>query len=64
MQVRTPDYFRERAQDALTMARRAKDSDQKQAFEKIAAGYLALAENAERHVVRPHAPGSEESSSG
>jgi len=30
------------------MARRAMDQDQKQAFEKIAASYLAMAENAER----------------
>lgn len=46
--MQTPQHFRLRAQEALVMARRAMDPDQKQAFEKIAASYLAMAENAER----------------
>jgi hypothetical protein len=61
--MRPPEHFRQLASEAVALAERATNPEHKQAFEKIAASYLALAENAEASRFG-YLPDAKESSSG
>jgi len=61
--MQTPEHFRQLARDAFAMAERATDADHKEAFEKIAASYLALAKNAETFHFGSDVPDAKESPS-
>jgi hypothetical protein len=46
-QVKTPSYWRERAEEARVIAARMRDPDAKRSMEQVASGYDALADRAE-----------------